>query len=273
MRSAAVGFQCPSCVSEGSKATRTARTAYGGTRSDNPMLTSQILIGINVAVWVLITATGGQGSVWVDRLSEISKGFCGAGNAGGYYPNASHQACSLISGGHWVPGVSDGAWWQLATSMFTHVELLHIGFNMVALWVLGPQLEMIFGRARYLAVYFLSGFAGSALVYLLADAQTPTLGASGAIFGLMGALLVVTLKVHGNVGQIGMWIGINFVFTLVGSNISWQGHLGGFVAGTFLAVVMAFSPRGSRAVWQVAGCVLVAVLVVVAIVLRTLALT
>ncbi|MGH3510477.1 MAG: rhomboid family intramembrane serine protease [Nocardioidaceae bacterium] len=237
------------------------------------MLTSQLLIGINVAVWVLIAATGGQGSVWVDRLAELSQGFCGAGRTGGYYPNASQQACSLISGGHWVPGVADGAWWQLVTSMFTHVELLHIGFNMVALWVLGPQLEMIFGRARYLAVYFLSGLAGSALVYLLADPRTPTLGASGAIFGLMGALLVVTLKVHGNVGQIGMWIAINFAFTWFGANISWQGHVGGFVAGTFLATVVAFSPRSGRSAWQVVGCVLVAVLIAVAIVLRTLALT
>ena len=70
------------------------------------------------------------------------------------------------SGGNWLySGVGDGAYWQLVTSMFTHVEVWHIGFNMLALWVLGPQLELAIGRARFLALYFLSGLAGSALVY------------------------------------------------------------------------------------------------------------
>ena len=89
----------------------------------------------------------------------------------------------------WVHGVADGAWWQLVTSMFTHVEIWHIGFNMLALWILGPQLEAVMGRVRFLGLYFLSGLAGSACVYWLADQQVQTVGASGAIFGLMGALL------------------------------------------------------------------------------------
>ena len=95
--------------------------------------------------------------------------------------------------------MSDGAYWQLVTSAFTHVEVWHIGFNMLALWVLGPQLELALGRARFLALYFLSALAGSALVYWLGGTTTATLGASGAVFGLMGALLVLALKVGGNV--------------------------------------------------------------------------
>ena len=89
-----------------------------------------------------------------------------------------------------LPGVADGAYWQLVTSMFTHVQVVHIGFNMLALWVLGPQLELVVGRARFLALYFLSGLAGSALIYWAGPEYTlgGTIGASGAVFGLMGAL-------------------------------------------------------------------------------------
>ena len=268
-----MGFHCPSCVAEAAKTTRAARTAYGGVRSATPMLTTQVLIGINAAVWLLITATGGSSSVWVDRFALLPKGICGARSLGGFYPNADQAQCATLATGHWVPGVADGAYWQLLTSMFTHVAVLHIGFNMLALWFLGPQLELIFGRIRFLAVYFLSGLAGSALVYAVSDVHTPTLGASGAIFGLLGALLVVAIKVHGNVAQIGMWIALNFVFTVVGSNISWEGHVGGFVAGTVLAFVMANAPRRSRDAWVSAASGLVAVGVVVAVVLRTAALT
>ena len=128
--------------------------------------------------------------------------------------------------------MSDGAYWQLVTNAFTHVEVWHIGFNMLALWVLGPQLELAIGRTRFLALYFLSALAGSTLVYWLGGTTTATLGASAAVFGLMGALLVLALKVGGNVQQILMWIGINFLITVVWrGTISWQGHLGGFLGG------------------------------------------
>ena len=105
--------------------------------------------------------------------------------------------------GRGSPGVADGAYWQLVTSAFTHVEVWHIGFNMLALWVLGPQLELALGRARFLALYLLSGAGrlGAASTGWRRRAP-PTLGASGAIFGLMGALLVVALKVGGDVQPI-----------------------------------------------------------------------
>lgn len=268
MRSAAVGFQCPTCVAEGTKATRSGRTAYGGQRSGNPARTSQVLIGINLAVWLGILATGWGSSDWIGRLVLIPRGFC----AGPGVPD-SESLCAAV-GGTWFPGVADGSVWQLVTSMFSHVEPIHIGFNMLALWALGPQLELALGRARFLALYFLSGLGGSALVYLASAPDSRTLGASGAIFGLMAALLVIAIKVRGNVQQILFWIGINFFITFaLHSYISWQGHLGGFLTGLALMAILVWAPRPRRTTWQAAGFAAIGVLIAVAIVLRTVSLS
>ena len=273
MRDAAVGFQCPSCVAEGAKATRSNRTPYGGTRRPGPQgVVSKTLIGINLAVWMLILGTGGATSKWVDRLSLIPNGQCSAGR-GGYYPGITDPTtCRTAVNGTWFDGVATGAPWQLLTSMFTHVEVFHIGFNMLALWILGPQLEMVLGRARYLGLYLLSGLVGSVAVYWLSGQATPTLGASGAIFGLMGALLVLAYKVRADLSQLLTWIGLNAALTFFGSGISWQGHLGGFIGGVALAGVIAYAPRERRTAWQAAGFGAVALLVVVAILARTAAL-
>lgn len=263
MRSAAVGFQCPSCVAEGAKQTRSGRTAYGGRRSANPALTSIILVATNVAIWVGIVLTGGQGSRITDALAQLGVGRCDAAN--GYYPSVhSSQVCALAPNSHWVPGVADGAPWQLLTSAFTHVEILHIGFNMLALWLLGPTLEAVIGRTRFLALYFLSALAGSAVV-LYSDPYTQTLGASGAIFGLMAALLVIALKSGGNVSQIGTWILINAVLTFTVPHISWQGHLGGFIGGLLISAAFVYAPKARRGLWQ--GLAVAAYVVVLAVLL------
>jgi membrane associated rhomboid family serine protease len=270
MSNASVGFQCPTCVSEGRKETRAARTPYGGLRPARQGVVSMTLIGINAAIWVLILATGGASSRWVDRLALRPKGLCLASGGGFDVP---HAVCSA-NGGTWLPGVSDGATWQLVTSMFTQVDVFHIGFNMVALWVLGPQLELLLGRLRYVGLYLLSGLVGSATVYWLSGEYTPTLGASGAIFGLMGALLVMAYKVRADMNQLLVWIGINVAFTFFGrSNVSWQGHLGGFVGGVVLAVLLAYAPRARRTAWQVVGFGAVTLAVIVAVVTRTAVLT
>jgi membrane associated rhomboid family serine protease len=256
MRTAAVGFQCPTCVSEGARSTRSGRTAYGGKRSANPALTSQVLIALNVAVFLLIQVTGGASSAWFYRLALLP-----------------WRGVAVVDGQPQIfEGVANGAVWQLVTSMFTHVDLWHIGFNMVALWVLGPQLEAVLGRTRFLAVYFLSGLAGSVLVYWLSGISTPTIGASGALFGLMGALLVVVYKVHGDVRSILMWIGLNFVITFLAPFISWQGHLGGFIGGLLIAAAFVYAPKANRSRWQLASAVALGVLLVLAIVARTVVL-
>ena len=219
MRDAAVGFPCPSCVSEGAKQTRTGRTAYGGQRSANPALTSIVLIASNVAVWLAILATGWRSSDLIRTLALTPLGTC-ASEQGGYYPAITNeQNCQFYASTdrHWVAGVADGAYWQFITSAFTHVDIWHIAFNMLALWVLGPQLELAIGRTRFLALYLLSAIAGSTMVYWLASETGSTLGASGAVFGLMGALLVIAFKVGGDVRNILTWIGINAVITVVGA--------------------------------------------------------
>ena len=269
MRDAAVGFQCPDCVAEGQKATRSGRTAYGGLRPTNAGLTSFVLIGINLAVWVAVMATGGSGSRLVELLALRPKGLCWT-SQGGF--DVAEQICTS-RGGEWWPGVSDGAYWQLITSAFTHAQPWHIAFNMLALYVLGPQLEQAVGRARFLALYLLSALTGSALVYWAAPEYTYTLGASGAVFGLLGALLIVVHKVGGDYRSVLTWIAINFVFTFLVSGISWQGHLGGFLGGAAVAGVIAYAPRGSkRTLVQVSGMVAIGALTALAIVLRTAAL-
>ena len=258
MRQAAVGFQCPDCVREAARTTRQARTAYGGRRPTTPGLVTSTLIGINVVVFVLILATGGADGWLLPQLALIPTGAV-------YLVNGQPQ---------FVDGVADGATWQLVTSMFTHVELWHIGFNMLALYVLGPQLELMLGRARFLALYLLSGLVGSAFVYWLAAENSVTVGASGALFGLMAALLIVAIKVRGDVqGLIGL-VAVNVAITIFGRGfISWQGHLGGFVGGLVLAVVLVYAPRRHRTAWQVAGVTLVGLATVAAVAMRTLVLT
>jgi membrane associated rhomboid family serine protease len=274
MNDAAVGFHCPDCVAEGRRTTRQGRTTYGGLRPGSDGLVSKVLIAINAAVWVLIMITGGQNSPWVFRLSLIPRGLCVATqHAGNYYPGVhSSGICSTTPDGSWI-GVAAGDWWQPLTSMFAHVAVLHIGFNMLALWILGPQLEMVLGRLRFTALYLLSGFVGSAAIYLLAPEDSTSLGASGAIFGLMAALLVVAYKARADVSQLMVWIGINAALTFFASGISWQAHVGGFLGGLVLAGVLVYSPRQNRAVWQAAGFAGVAILVALAFAVRTAALT
>jgi membrane associated rhomboid family serine protease len=277
MRDAAVGFQCPTCVAEGAKTTRSGRTAYGGIRPGNPGLTSMVLIGINVAVWLTITvAASVAGKIYAWLALMPTAGCASETQPGGFYPTGSELVCVTQTGGDgvWAAGVSDGAYWQLITSAFTHVEWWHIGFNMLALWVLGPELEQAIGRVRFVALYLISALAGSTLVYWSSSPDSSTVGASGAVFGLMGALLVVAFKVKGNVQPILMWIGINFLITVVGRGfISWQGHLGGFVGGLLITAVLVYAPRQRRTAWQVFGLSAITVALVVAVALRTLVLT
>ena len=258
MKQAAVGFQCPDCVREGARTVRQPRTAYGGRPVADAVVT-KVLVVLNLGVFVLLAVTGGAGSELLPRLWLSPTTLCQSDGIGG---------CGAL-----LPGVADGALWQLVTSFFTHVQIWHIGFNMLALYILGPQLELLLGRARFLALYLLSGLFGSLAVYVLSPVNQPTVGASGAIFGLMGALLVVAIRHRGNVQSLLGLLAVNAVITVVGASfISWQGHLGGFVGGLLLALVLVYAPRRGRTVWQLAGLGLVTAVIVVGVVLRTLAL-
>jgi len=272
MISAAVGFQCPDCVAEGARQTRQHEGPYGGSRSANPNLTTIVLIAINAFVWAAISATGGTLSRLVNTLALLPVGRClSASDPRSYYPDAGAEACRMMSDGSWTPGVAEGAVWQLFTSAFTHIEIFHIGMNMLALWFLGPSLERALGRVRFLAVYLISALAASVVVMWLSDPSASTLGASGGVFGLIGALLVLAYKVHGDVRNVLIWLGINVVYTFVGpGNISWEGHLGGLIGGLAAAIIVVYAPRQGRARLQLLGLIGVTVALLALAVVRIL---
>ena len=270
MISAAVGFQCPECVSAGAKQTRQHELPYGGTQVANTRVTTITLIGINVAVWVLYLLTGGSASRILANLLLLPSGQCTlTDQPGAYYPGVDTATCATIGSTAWVPGVADGAWWQLLTSAFSHLDTVHILMNMVSLWFLGPPLEAALGRVRFLAVYLVSALAGSTLVMWLSDPSTQTLGASGAIFGLLGALLVMVYKVRGDYRTVLTWLAINLVYTFgFGSGISWQGHVGGLIGGFVMAAIIVYAPRKDRARTQLLGSIGFVVLLLVLVAVR-----
>jgi membrane associated rhomboid family serine protease len=252
MNSAAVGFQCPSCVKEGARSVRQAKLPYGGVRVANPTLLTSILIGVNVAVWLAIAADGGSDSVIASKLAIIPNWSVLAPQ--GEVPQV-------------VDGVAHGAWWQVITSTFTHIQVFHIVLNMVALYMFGPPLEQILGRLRFLTLYVVSGVTGSAGVLLFSNAHGMTVGASGAIFGLLGASAVVAFKAGGDFQGLLTLLAINLVITFTVPMISWQGHLGGLLGGALVGAGMVYAPRARRALVQfgVAGLVLAAALALIAV--------
>jgi membrane associated rhomboid family serine protease len=246
MRDASVGFQCPECVKEGAKTTRQGKATYGGKRlTGNPMATTMGLMVANLVVFLAIRS-GGSGIF----------------NALVLLPQTSAGSTGLIR------GVSDGAFWQVITSAFSHYDFQHILFNMLSLYFLGPMLEQVVGRGRFLAIYLVSAVTGSAAVMLLSSPNSQTLGASGAVFGLLGALLVVAYKVGADLRQIGFWLVLGLVYSVYrAQTVSWEGHLGGFIGGVLTAAVIVYAPRRRRETLQWAGlsAVLVLALVVIAV--------
>jgi len=129
--------------------------------------------------------------------------------------------------------------WRLLTVTLVHASIFHIAFNMLALWALGRSLEPLLGRWRFLALYLLSALGGSVLTALLAP-NTWVVGASGAVWGLLGAMFVIGRHLGANVTAIAVLLGINLVITfLPGSNIAWQAHIGGGLVGALIGVIFA----------------------------------
>ena len=155
--------------------------------------------------------------------------------------------------------------WRMVTAAFLHSTgfLLHIAFNMYALWIMGQALEPLLGRARFLALYLLSAFGGSVAVLLLSNPLQSVVGASGAVFGLFGAMFIVQRSRGGDVRQLVVLIAINGVLGFVVSGISWQAHLGGLLAGAAAAAIIAYAPKGgNRALIHWGGLAGLAVLLV-----------
>ncbi|MET9519648.1 rhomboid family intramembrane serine protease [Streptomyces sp. NPDC002994] len=255
MISASVGFQCPECVREGSGTGRSPapnqpRTLAGGTITADPRLVTKILLAINVALFIAVQARKGLVNDLVLR--------------GAWWPSPYVP----------VEGVAGGEYYRLFTSMFLHEAPWHIVFNMLGLWWLGGPLEAALGRTRFLALYLISGLAGSALTYLIAAPSQGSLGASGAVFGLLGATAVLMRRMNYDMKPVLMLLALNLVITFAFSDvIAWQAHVGGLVAGTIVAAAMVHAPREHRTLVQYGTCGLVLLVTAGLVVARTAMLT
>ncbi len=262
MRSASVGFQCPSCVKDGAATIRRPRAAYGGTAGGRPDVT-HALIGLNVLLFLVTTATG--------------TGLAFGGNPSSIFQKLALIPSTELMGRPIIPGhgVAQGAYYRLLSAMFLHFGIVHIALNMYCLYLLGPALEQAFGRLRFAALYLLSGLAGSALSYALGPSYEQAAGASGAVFGLFAAFFVLQRKRGGDVSQIGLTIGINLAISFVASSfIDWRGHVGGLVGGALVASAVVYAPAGPRrSLYQAGGVAAVALLVVGVVAVRTAQLT
>jgi membrane associated rhomboid family serine protease len=238
MRDASVGHQCVECVRQGNRTVRKARTVFGGQVTGTPAVT-YTLIAINVVAFFLQ-------SVGNDVLRRY--GLAGV-------------------------AVADGQYDRLVTSAFMHYGIFHLLMNMWALYVVGQPLEQWLGRVRFVLLYGLSALGGSVVVYMFAPPMTLTVGASGAVFGLFGALFVVAKRLNYDIRGIAVLIVLNLVITFTIPNISWQGHLGGLITGSALALAYAYAPQRQRTVVQLGATLAVAAAIGALIILRTSQLT
>ncbi|MCU1691205.1 MAG: Rhomboid family protein [Frankiales bacterium] len=258
MVSASVGFQCPDDAKAGAASVREGRTLAGG--RVRPPLVTQVLIGLNVLVF-LATAFGGS-----------SLGF--GGGTSPLYARLAMQSTRLLYPDGLVDGIAQGQYWRLVTATFLHYGLAHVVLNMLALLQLGPVVEAALGRSRFLALYLLAGVAGTTASYVLGPLGVPSAGASGAIFGLFAAAYVIERKRgSGAASQYAVLLAVNLLLTFSISFIDKRGHVGGLVGGALAALVLVYAPRAHRTAVQVAGLGALAVLLVVAVALRTAALT
>lgn len=225
-RAAAVGFQCVDCVNETKGTTPGVRTVYGGAVATGRPLVTYGIIAACVVVYALQMLIPDQ---WVYKQFAYNNIFT-APQYGAFEP------------------------WRMLTSAFLHSpdSVLHILLNMYTLWIFGQALEPVLGRGRFLAVYLISAVGGSVGYLLLNPLLVPgqglvgLVGASGAIFGLFGAMLLVQRQRGGDTRQLWILIAINGVIGFLIPHIAWQAHLGGLVTGGLCAAVLAYAPRGRR---------------------------
>jgi membrane associated rhomboid family serine protease len=211
-----VGYQCVDCVAALTGSAPRARVIPWEQPATHSVVTAT-LIAINVAVFVLTVAQAGS---LVNNTSA-----------------ALFQQWALQP-----EAVAHGAWWQLFTSGFLHIGPLHLAFNMIALWVIGRDLEQVLGRVRFSVVYLVSLLGGSLLVVLLANPLSDTAGASGAVFGLMGGLAVVMMRLRLSPRPALALILLNVIISIAVPHISLAGHLGGLAFGTAATAAMVYAP-------------------------------
>ncbi|WP_256793160.1 rhomboid family intramembrane serine protease [Terrabacter sp. Ter38] len=239
-RPAAVGIQCVDCVREAARTAPSARTVFGGRATDGTPVVTYTIIAVCAVAYLAQRAN-----------PSVTANFAFAPVVGWTEP------------------------WRFVTAAFLHSPstIFHILLNMFALWSLGQYLEPMLGRARFAALYLISGIGGQVAVTLLAGSPTipglraglddawltPVVGASGAIFGLFGALLVLNRHLGRSSAAMYATIAINAAFGFFYPGISWQAHLGGLVTGVVCAgVIVVFRRQGVRhLVWAALSAVLV----------------
>jgi membrane associated rhomboid family serine protease len=225
-----VGMRCPECSKQRTQV-RTIDSTRGGVEA------TRILIGINVLAFLAELASGSGGFWSVDNSTVFQRGALQ-----GLAVDIGHD------------------YWRLVTSGFLHAGILHIAFNMYILWILGNMLEPAIGTVRFLAIYFVSLLGGSFGALLLADPQSATVGASGAVFGLMGAAFV-ELRARGidpMQAGIGPLILFNLLLSFIVPGISIGGHLGGLFAGALAALALQLGDRRRSQLLGLAMCAILA---------------
>lgn len=230
MVQASVGFHCPECTKQSAK-----RSPVITSRSlDVQPIVTQVLIGLNALAFFYMLSKGGDVSNG-GGTGTLDFGLLGAG--------AVSRTSPLI-------GVASGEWYRLFTGAFLHHGIIHIGMNMLVLWLVGSQLERVLGHWRYLSLYVAALLAGSFAV-MLYDPGIITVGASGAIFGLFGAMLAYQRDRGINIMQSGLGglILINLLITFALPGISKAGHLGGLIGGALVGFAMFEIDKRVRTQW------------------------
>jgi membrane associated rhomboid family serine protease len=228
---APVGIRCLDHASQGREPARPAlqrrvRSSRSGVLAQ-PGLATRVLIGLNVAVF----------------LVNLAQGASLGRNGGSLFEDWLLIAQGVDSNGALV-GVAEGQWYRMLTAAFLHGGIVHLGFNMYFLWIVGTAMEETIGRWRYVALYLATALSGSAGALLLSP-NTPTVGASGALFGILGAAVVFERQGHHVLGGQALGIAlINFAITFLIPNISLGGHLGGFVGGLVAGLALSRFGRG-----------------------------
>lgn len=267
---ASVGHQCPECVRTANRSQRTAVTAFGGdARIGSQGYVTKALIAINVAMMLVSVVVSGPGTLFGGGMGGLLGGGSSLNSWGGMVGSQSVLREGVINQYDVILGDPGGEAYRFLTSMFLHAGIIHLALNMWALWIVGRVIEQALGPGRFLGLYLVSGLGGSLAVYLFTGPYL-TVGASGAIFGLFGALFILLRRVGRDTSSMLSLIVINVVFTFLIPGISIAGHLGGLATGTIAALGLAYAPQKNRALIQYGTLAALFVIIVVVAVLRSL---
>ena len=264
---ASVGHHCPDCVREAGRGQRTAVTAFGGdARIGSQGYVTKALIAINVAMLLVSLAVSGAGTLFGGGMGGLLGGGSELNSWGGMVGSQTIMREGVVQ---YYNVLTEGEVYRFITSMFLHAGILHLALNMWALWVVGRVIEQALGPGRFLGLYMVSGLGGSLAVYLFTGPYL-TVGASGAIFGLFGALFILLRRVGRDASSMLSLIIINVIFTFLVPGISIAGHLGGLFTGTIAALGLAYAPQKNRTLLQYGWLALLFVIIVVIAFLRSI---